>query len=209
MSKLNPTRQALAEAIAARTEAEKAVEAAVAAENDALDRRIDARRALDELKQLPQDDPAEAYISALASAHDVSVLELQHPASDRAAQQARLEQQMEFLQETREALRRETSRRRDVAERAEFRVGQAALEVVRSSDAAAKLLDGFEELQREVAKRRASLRFLKAHGLLADDAKERVAELLCVDLSGDVRRSNAWVLALEALTRDADAPLPD
>ena len=36
MSKLNPTRQALAEAIAARTEAEKAVEAAVAAENDAL-----------------------------------------------------------------------------------------------------------------------------------------------------------------------------
>ena len=62
---------------------------------------------------------------------------------------------MEFLQETREALRRETSRRRDVAERAEFRVGQAALEVVRSSDAAAKLLDGFEELQREVAKRRA------------------------------------------------------
>ncbi len=209
MSKLNPTRQALAEAIAARTEAEKAVEAAVAAENDALDRRIDARRALDELKQLPQDDPAEAYISALATAHDVSILDLQRPAGARAAQTHKLEQELEFLQELREALKKTTAARRADAERAQFSVSQAALAVIHESDCVARLLDGLAEMQQQVATRRAALHFLKVRDLIPDAQKERVAELLCVDVSGDVRRSNPWALALEALAKDASAKLPE
>ncbi len=204
----SPARDALRAAITAKADAERAVEAACAAENHAFDRMLDARHALEELRQLPPDDPAQAYISALAEAHDVDVLELAQPATARATQAQRLENEIEALRETREALKRATASRRQEVERADFSVSQKALEVIKASDAAAHLIDGLDALQVEVAKRRASLRFLKTHGLLADDAKERVAELLCVDLSGDVRRSNAWALALEALARDASAPLP-
>jgi len=202
-------RAALREAIEAREAAEDAVVAAVAAENAALDRRIDARSALEELKRLPPDDPAEAYIQALAAAHDVSVVELQRPASDRAAQERALEEEIAAWQDARADLAKATAARRDAVNRADFSVHMRAADVVRESSAAAKLIEGLGELQQQVATRRAALRFLKTHSLIPEDLKEKATALLCEDVSGAVRRSNPWALALAALALSADARLPD
>ncbi len=208
MSEPSPARAALAEAIGARQAAERAVEAACVAENHAFDRMIDARSALEALRQLPADDIAQEYIDKLACDGEASVLELARPANDRAAQEQRLQAEIEGLRGLRADLQRATASRRQDVERADFSVRQRAADVIRELGAATCLIEGLAELQEQVAKRRAGLRFLKQHDMLSENAKERVAELLCADVSGDVRRSNPWVLALAALALSADAPLP-
>ena len=206
---INPTRVALAEAIAARKAAEQAVEASANGEARAFDKLIDARQALRALKEQPVDDGADAFIAALSAGGDADVIALSRPASDRAAQERALTEEIEAWQGARAELAKATAARREAVSRAEFRVSQKALEVVRSSNAAVTLLEGLEAMQGEVARRRSALHFLKMHDLLSDDAKERVAALLVQDMSGDVRRSNPWSLALSELAKDASAKLPE
>jgi hypothetical protein len=94
----------------------------------------------------------------------------------------------------------------------------AAREVVRNSDAAAKLMAGLEEMQAEVVSRRVALRFMVFNDLVAEPGTFR-AFLENKDLPGgygaaewiDWSRHGAhvsWKEAFAKLLQDADAPLP-
>jgi hypothetical protein len=165
---------------------------------------VAARSELEALRQQRCDDPAERFIEEFALGRDLDVIELQRPTSGRTR---RLEEELEALLGLREALSVERKSRQDDLRAAEFAVGQRAANVLRESDAAAKLLEGLGDLQREVSQRRGDLRFLKQRGLLPDDLIDQAEELLRFDPSGDawhVARAR-WEPVIEALSRDANA----
>ena len=206
---VNDPRAQLAAAIAAKAEAERAVSASVDAAAHAQQRQWALQRELRELKESAVDADASRasdYIAAVQEGRDIALLD--RPGSDRAQ---RIEEELEALRETRALLEAETAARRRDAQRAEYCVEQRVEEVVRASDAAAVLLADLEELQTVVAEKRASLRFLLQRRLLPDDLDAQARTALCVDASGADRghaTAVRWQATLDALGRDASAPLP-
>jgi hypothetical protein len=112
----------------------------------------------------------------------------------------------------------------DAARRANAKAGEnanvieAARRVIREADPAAALMDGIEDLQTELIRRRLSLRFLVIGELLNDP--KSVQDFLDKDgvrkAWDDVEAAAwegeafdlDWVRAFDALLGDADAPLP-
>ena len=119
----------------------------------------------------------------------------------------------EALAEAIEGARRTNT---DSAENA--RVVEAARQVIRDANPAAALMAGIEDLQIELIRRRLSLRFLVIGELLNDPRP--VQEFLDKDgvrsawddVEAAAWKGKAldleWVRALDALLREADAPLP-
>ncbi len=104
---------------------------------------------------------------------------------------------------------------------AQNRVANAAAALIRNSGAAERLMEGLEAMQAEVIRRRVALRFLVFKDLVAEAHIARTQAILSNTALpgglGSVERIDwnshaehvAWKEALEALTRDPDALLPN
>lgn len=149
---------------------------------------------------------------------DAAVLE----AGDRqlAAKLRKAEDEAALYDRAEKALEGQVSGKVRAVEGAKRKVEDCARAVIRSSDAAARLIADFETLQNELIARRVALRFLMSNGLPVGDLADRIKTLMRQELPPDPERStytnwkihNAhlkWQAALEGLTNDADFALPE
>jgi hypothetical protein len=199
----NVLRAAIADAKTARRNLEDAHSAARKAEDHVYGakQRLAAAREDNANAGYP-----EAFISRLASGADVDVLELDRPAAECRAKIEHAEQEVAAWCRAHEAAKAAVNDREKHVPILEHKVSESARDVVRNSEAVARLMDGLAAMQDDVARRRGALQFLTRNGLLPEPQKAAVAHLLRADL--DSYADNAWPAALDALMRDADAVLP-
>jgi hypothetical protein len=216
-------RENLTAAIAAVDNAKELLAQAKAAAAAGLDRSIDLSNKIEALKiklpQLPSAPPAGAVLSAL-SAGDVLDVELS-PRAKAAAEIAELEATRDQLRRARDLAESEVETRKRAVEYARLRAHRAAVEVLKRSGAAERLLSGLADLQEQVVRRRVALRFLAAFKAIPQSEQVAVETLLSanrelpglpmqsgnVDWRGHPTHAD-WYRALALLERDADAPLP-
>jgi hypothetical protein len=102
---------------------------------------------------------------------------------------------------------------------ARHRVKEAALAVIRASDAVAMAMDGLEILQNQVTEKRVALRYFITKDLVSPDDAAEVKRLMKVDLPPHPMDSTfvnwsahaahiRWEDTLQRLMADADAELP-
>lgn len=197
----NVLRAAIADAETARLNLDDARSAARKAE----DHVYDAKQRLAALREDSTGvDLPDNFISRLAGG-DVGVLELAPGAECRARVDAAEQEAAVWrnVHEAATALVNDLERRLPILQ---HKVADAGRDVVRHSEAAARLMDGLAEMQVEVGRRRGALQFLLSKQLVADTAKESVARILRADFDSDP--AIAWQSGLDALMRDADAVLP-
>jgi hypothetical protein len=213
-------RQQLADAIAGVDAAQELLAQAKAAAAAGLDRSIDLSNKIEALKiklpQLPSAPPAGAVLSAL-SAGDVLDVELS-PRAKAAAEIAELEATRDQLRRARDLAESEVETRKRAVEYARLRAHRAAVEVLKRSGAAERLLSGLADLQEQVVRRRVALRFLLSFKAIPPSEQAAVESLLSDrELPGPPGYGNwrnhpahaAYYNALATLERDADARLPD
>jgi hypothetical protein len=206
MSKTETPRNVLRAMIADAETARRNLEDARSAARKAGEYVFDAKQRLAALREDNAKAYPEAFISSLASGADVDVLELDRPAAEWRAQIEAAEQELAAWRRAHEAAEAAIQDREKPITMSAFKVDSAAREVIRNSDAVARLTDGLEAMQQEVARRRSALQFLALRGLLPETEKEGVARLLRADF--DTHVDNAWQAAFDELKRDADALLP-
>jgi len=142
----NVLRAAIADAKTARRNLEDARSAA----SKAADHIFDAKQRLAALREDSTGvDLPDNFISRLA-AGDVGVLELA-PAAECRAKIEGAEQELDAWRRARDAAEAAIQDREKRITMSAYRVDSAAREVVRSSDAVARLMDGLEAMQDEVA----------------------------------------------------------
>ncbi len=219
----DPSRAALAAAIGEVANAEGDLKAAQDAAEMARDRYWSANRALDEIREAKADAVSAAnyaaqFIASVAAGAPCDVAQLESPAAKAAEDEKAAAKAAELWRQTRDSCVAAIVEREETLRRARDRVAVAAREVVRNSDAAAKLMAGLDELQAEVIRRRVALRALVCSDALAN-RDEINAFLLRKELPGGLGSIEAvewkfhdehvaWQRAFEMLTRDADATLP-
>jgi chromosome segregation ATPase len=196
-------RQAIADAETARRNLDDAHSAASKAEDHVYDtkHRLAVLREENANAGYP-----EAFLSSLASGAAVDVLELDRPATESRSRIGTAEQAVAAWRRVYEASKAAIQDRERHLPILEHRVADAARDVVRNSEAVARLMDGLAEMQSEVARRRGALHFLTLKQLLPEGAKESIARILRADV--DSHLDTEWQAAFDALKRDADAPLP-
>jgi type I site-specific restriction endonuclease len=196
-------RQAISDAETARLNLEDARSAARKAEDHVFDTKH-------RLGELHEDNAnvgyPEAFISKLAEDCEVDVLALDRPGAECRSRIDTAEQELAAWRRVHEAAKAAVNDRERHVPILEHKVADAARDVVRNSEAVARLMDGLEAMQDEVARRRGALQFLTLKGLLPETQKEGVARLLRADF--DSHHDNAWRAAFDELKRDADALLP-
>jgi hypothetical protein len=199
----NVLRAAIADAETARRNLADAHSAARKAEDHVYDakHRLAAAREGNATAVYP-----EAFISRLASGAEVDVLELDRPAAECRSRIDTAEQEVAAWRGVFEAAKGAVNDREKHVPILEHRVADAARDVIRHSEAVARLTDGLEALQADVAGRRGALHFLMQKQLLPEAAKESVARILRADF--DSYLDTEWQSAFDALKRDADAVLP-
>jgi hypothetical protein len=199
----NVLRAAIADAETARRNLDDARSAARKAEDHVYDakQRLAALREGNATAGYP-----EAFISRLASGAEVDVLELDRPAAECRSRIEAAEQEVAAWRRVHEAAKSAVNDHERACPILEHRVADAAREVIRNSEAVARLTDGLEAMQDDVARRRGALQFLLHKQLLPDSAKADVAHLLRADV--DSHLDTEWQSAFDALKRDADAVLP-
>jgi hypothetical protein len=219
----DPSRAALAEAIATASEAQRELQAAEDAALMARDRLWEAKRKLEEIREAKADESsashfAASFIASVAAGAPCDVLTLEDPATASRANEETAAHEVDVWKRTRESCNAAVPVREENLKRAKRSVEAAARDVIRNSDAATKLMAGLEELQSELVRRRVALRFLVYGDFLAE--REAIQSFLRnKDLPGGFgsfevtewdRHSAhvAWQQAFEALLHDADAPLP-
>jgi type I site-specific restriction endonuclease len=196
-------RQAIADAETAQHNLADAQSAASKAE----DRVYDANHCLAALREsnVTAGFP-EAFISRLASGAEVDVLALDRPAAECRAKIDVAEQELVAWRGVHEAAKTAIQDRERLVPILEHKVAEAARDVIRNSEAVARLMDGLAAMQDDVARRRGALHFLMSKQLLPEGAKESVARILRADF--DSHLDTEWQSAFDDLKRDADAPLP-
>jgi hypothetical protein len=197
-------RDALRQAIADAETARRNLADARSAASKAEDRVYDAKHRLAALREGSANAGIpEAFLSRLADDNELDVLELDRPAAECRAKIEGLEQELVTWRNVCEAAKTAIQDRERHVPILEHKVADAARDVIRNSDAVARLMDGLAALQDDVARRRGALQFLMLKQLLPEAAKADVARILRADL--DSYTDNAWPAALDALMRDADA----
>jgi hypothetical protein len=146
------------------------------------------------------------FISKLAAGADVDVLALDRPAAECRSRIDTAEQEVAAWRRVHEAAKAAVNDRERHVPILEHKVSESARDVIRNSEAVARLMDGLAEMQVEVGRRRAALHFLMSKQLLPEAAKESVARILRADF--DSHLDTEWQSAFDELKRDADAPLP-
>jgi hypothetical protein len=196
-------RQAIADAETARRNLDDAHSAARKAE----DHVYDAKQRLAALhEENANAGYPEVFLSRLASGAEVDVLALDRPAAESRSRIDTAEQELVAWRNVYEAAKTAIQDRERHVPILGHKVADAAREVIRNSEAVARLMDGLAAMQDEVGRRRAALQFLALKRLLPEAEKESVARILRADF--DSYADNAWPAALDALMRDADAVLP-
>jgi DNA repair exonuclease SbcCD ATPase subunit len=214
-------RQALADAIAGVDNAVARLEEAKAAVEAGWSRMIDAGNRVEALKaelpRLSSAPPADAVMASLTAGG--AVLEVERsPRAVAESEIAALEGSREQLRRAIETAEREVENRKRAVEHARLRAHRAAVEVLKTSGAAARLLEGLADLQEQVVRRRVALRFLATFKAIPQSEQAAVDALLSGDrelpgLPGYGNWRNhpthaAYYDALALLERDADARLP-
>jgi chromosome segregation ATPase len=201
----NVLRAAIADAETARRNLDDAHSAARKAE----DHVYDAKQRLAALREgnATAAGYPEAFISRLADDNELDVLELDRPGAECRAKIDTAEQDVAAWRRVHEAAKAAIQDRERHVPILEHRVADATRDVIRNSEAVARLMDGLEVMQQEVGRRRGALHFLMHKQLVAEGAKADVARLLRADCDSH-DADNAWQSALDALLRDADAVLP-
>jgi hypothetical protein len=217
-------RQQLADAIAAVDNAKELLAQAQRAASAGMDRAIDIGNKIEALKiklpQLPNTPPAGAVLSALWFGGDALEVE-RSPRAKAAAEIADLERSRDQLRRARDLAEAEVETRKRAVEHARLRAHRAAVGVLKTSGAAARLLKGLAALQAEVIRRRVALRFLTALKAIAQDEVGAVEALLSADRElpglptwgGNINWNNHethvdWYRALATLAIDPDTRLP-
>ena len=198
----NVLRSAIADAETARRNLADAHSAARKVEDHVYDtkHRLAALREDDEKVDYPD------FISKLAAGADVDVLELDRPAAECRAKIEAAEQELVAWRRVYEAAKAAIQDCERHVPILEHKVAEAAREVIRNSEGVARLMDGLEAMQDEVARRRGALHFLALKRLLPEAAKENVARILRADC--DSCSDTEWQSAFDALKHDADSVLP-
>jgi len=208
----DPHRMALAGAIADTHFAEKNLKSAEEATRTGRDRLFDAQERVQALRASPScgNDFVEAFMADTTLAPPVVAIQ--------AIQQA--EHDVRLWQNTHSACLAQIPIRKNDLDKARRAVAVAARKVMRESGAAKALMQGIEEMQAELVRRRVALRFLQASDALNEDDAILVRQYLRDrDLPGglgDTEFTNwsmnpvhhEWSLAFDALTKDPNAPLP-
>ena len=200
----NVLRAAIADAETARRNLDDAHSAARKAE----DHVYDAKQRLAALREDEANAgcPEAAFISRLASGAAVDVLELDRPGAECRAKIDTAEQELVAWRNVFEAAKGAVNDRERHLPILEHRVADATRDVIRNSEAVARLMDGLEAMQDEVARRRGALQFLTLKGLVPEPRKAAVAHVLRADF--DSCSDTEWQSAFDALRHDADSVLP-
>jgi hypothetical protein len=217
-------RQALGDAIAAVAVTRERLEEAKRAASAGLERSLELQRQIDALTERAAFGKGQA-----ASAGDDAIRVLLRGDSFETGpspvEQARheldaLQSQLDALRRARQVADNEIGRRKEALGLAEMRVRRTAAGVLRDSGAAARLLAGLADLERQVVERRLGLRFVLAQDAVPDGDRAAVQALLernalpTVPAQGDFYRWDchpshvAWAEAMKGLQSDPDAPLP-
>lgn len=214
-------RQALAAAVANLKSAERDLQAAVDAKNAALERQSDAEDRLEALRNSDEQgaDLGAVFTQSVRSGAPADLATLERPAVKRQEAIARAQHDVDIWSRTLESCRSAVPARQSAVAMAKVRAEAAAADAVRRGDAVEQILDGLEDLQRQVFERRLALHFLERRDLVAEVHKDTVRAVLSktmptraavesrIEWEGHpVFRS--WSDAFEALKRDAGAPLP-
>lgn len=219
LSERAQARQALADAIAGVDSAVARLDEAKRAADAGLDRSIALSNEIEALKgklpQLPSTPPAGAVLAALAGG---GVLE-RSPRAEAQAKIAELEATRDQLRRARDLAEAEVETRKRAVEHARLRAHRAAVEVLKRSGAAERLMHGLTDLQEQVVRRRVALRFLLSFKAVLEGDEVAVKAILSGSRElpgppgyGDWRNHPAHVAyydALALLERDPDARLPD
>jgi predicted nucleic acid-binding Zn-ribbon protein len=203
----DPGRKALRAAIADAETARRNLEDARSAARKAEDHVYDAKHRLAALREdNAKAGVPEAFLSRLADDNELDVLELDRPGAECRARIDTAEQEVATWRRVHEAAKLAVNDRERHLPLLGHKVADAARDVIRNSEAAARLMDGLAAMQDDVARRRGALQFLLHKQLLPDSAKADVAHLLRADV--DSHLDTEWQAAFDDLKRDADAPLP-
>lgn len=194
------------------------------AENAALERKWTAYDALADIRHAAEAaDPgamADAFLCAFRAGSSIDAATLERSTSEARAIEAAAKRDIDVWTRTAAACEAAVAAKESAAAKAQKAVDAAVANVIRNNGAAARIMDGLEAMQAELVRRRVVLRFMIIHGLI-DDAHAARAKAILSDtvLPGGVgsveyrdwsRHSAhvAWQAALDALARDANAPLP-
>jgi hypothetical protein len=147
-------RAAIADAATARRNLDDARSAA----DKAYDHVCDANRRLAALREGNANAgyPEAAFISKLAAGADVDVLELDRPAAECRSRIDTAEQEVATWRRVHEAAKLAVNDRERHLPLLGHKVADAARDVIRNSEAVARLMDGLEVMQDDVSRRRAA-----------------------------------------------------
>jgi len=200
-------RNVLRAAIADAETARRNLDDAHSAVDKAYDRVCDAKHRLAALRAgSTGTDLPDGFLIALAAGSETDVAELTRPAATGLAKIDTAEQELAAWRRVHEAAKLAVNDRERHVPILEHKVAEAARDVIRNSDAVARLMDGLDAMQDDVARRRSALQFLTRNGLLPEPQKAAVAHLLRADF--DSHADTEWQSALDDLKRDADSVLP-
>ncbi|MGO9238255.1 MAG: hypothetical protein ACLP4V_30740, partial [Methylocella sp.] len=179
----------------------------------------DARKKLEELRETNVTPASSAAVIAGLASGSLDVLELDRPRAELRAKIEAVEQQLNAWQSARKVAEEAVPGRERAVEWSQRKLHDAAIAVLRESNAFAPLADDLDELQERVIEKRLALKFLWLHSAVPNDDKERVESLL--NKFGMMPLANftpaefvnhpttkQWESALVALMADADAALP-
>ncbi len=207
-------RAELADAIRREADARQVLTDAEKAIVVACERRWDLRNKLDALRKAAAEAPADPVAAVLAG----SDIDFGKPARDARMREAELEREIEGWREAEEKCEAEIPARRQALEWAEYATQAAAQCVVKNTDIASKLMDGLADLEAEIIRRRVALRYLLFKGMIGDADRAVVnAHLRNNILPGGEGSLSCFTghpaetelrNVIDALKRDADAPLP-
>ena len=222
MSKEQPrteARASLAQAINSHVAAIANLNDARSAASKAAEHVYDARKKLNELRET-NIAPASsaAVISGLASG-SLDVLELDRPRAELRAKIETTEQELSAWQSARKVAEEAVPGRERAVEWTQRALHDAAVAVLRESNAFAPLTAELDELQERVIEKRLALKFLFLHGAVPDDGKQHVASLLnkyawqptdCFTPQECIGHlvTRQWENLLTELMRNADTEIP-
>lgn len=212
----DPSREALAAAIAEVEVARNNLDDARSAASKAEEIVWGARARLEALRKEISDAPRdESFITSLASGADVSVLDIDRPEAEAHARIEAAEQELACWRRAREAARAEIAPREDAHEWARRRVHDAVSEVVRSVDVDSLIASAERARDTLIAER---CRLMQIRDSLPHFSDSRTAVEAFLEYpflaheAGDTWQDHPivapWRQAHEALHHDCDTPLP-